>query len=115
MRGKGVGVTRSIGNSSGSTYKEQVDLLNEEITLAELEVYDSRLEELNLEAALNFATNAHRKVIKGNLRIVIGRLTDALQRLFPFKSDTFSSPYIAATHELRPRQWLNLSRIEEQI
>ena len=58
MRGKGVGVTRSVGNSSGSTYKEQVDLLNEEITLAELEVYDSRLEELNLEAALNFATNA---------------------------------------------------------
>ncbi len=41
-----------------STYKEQVNLLNEEITLAELEIHDSKLEELDLEAALNFATNA---------------------------------------------------------
>ncbi len=41
-----------------STYKEQVNLLNEEITLAELELHDSKLEELDLEAALNFATNA---------------------------------------------------------
>jgi hypothetical protein len=40
------------------TYQEQLDLLNEEITLAELEIYDSKLEELDLEAALNFATSA---------------------------------------------------------
>jgi hypothetical protein len=41
-----------------STYQEQVDLLNEEITLTELEIYDTKLEELDLEAALNFAVSA---------------------------------------------------------
>jgi hypothetical protein len=41
-----------------STYKEQVDLLNEEITLAELAAHDSKLEEIDIEASLNFATNA---------------------------------------------------------
>ncbi len=41
-----------------STYQEQLDLLNEEIALAELEVYDTRLEELDIEAALNYATSA---------------------------------------------------------
>ena len=41
-----------------STYQEQLDLLNEEIALADLEIYDTKLEELNLEAALNFATSA---------------------------------------------------------
>jgi len=32
--------------------------VNEKITLAELEIHDSKLEELDLEAALNFATAA---------------------------------------------------------
>lgn len=40
------------------TYQDQVNLLNEEITLAELEIYDTKIEELDLEAALNFAVNA---------------------------------------------------------
>ena len=41
-----------------STYQEQLDLLNEQIALVDLEIYDTKLEELDLEAALNFATNA---------------------------------------------------------
>jgi len=40
------------------TYKEQLDLLNEEIALAELEIHETRIDEMDLEAALNFATNA---------------------------------------------------------
>ena len=40
------------------TYKEQLDLLNEEIVLPELEVYETKLEELDIEASLNFATSA---------------------------------------------------------
>ena len=40
------------------TYQEQLNLVNEKITLAELEIHDSKLEELDLEAALNFATAA---------------------------------------------------------
>ena len=41
-----------------TTTGRQVNLLNEEITLAELEIYDGRIEELDLEAALNFAVSA---------------------------------------------------------
>jgi len=41
-----------------STYQEQLDLLNEEVALTELEIYETKLEELDLEAALNFATSA---------------------------------------------------------
>ena len=41
-----------------STYQEQVNLVDEEITLAELEIYDTKIEELDLEAALNFAVRA---------------------------------------------------------
>jgi hypothetical protein len=41
-----------------STYQEQVDLLIEEIALVELEIYETKLEELDVEAALNYATNA---------------------------------------------------------
>ena len=38
-----------------TTYQEQLDLLNEEVALTELEIYETKLEELDLEAALNFA------------------------------------------------------------
>ena len=41
-----------------STYQEQPDLLNELAALTELEIYETKIEELDLEAALNFATNA---------------------------------------------------------
>src|SRR6185503_331992 len=41
-----------------STYQDQVNLLNEEITLTDLEIYDTKIEELDLEAALNFAVSA---------------------------------------------------------
>jgi site-specific DNA recombinase len=41
-----------------STYQERLDLLNEQIALVDLEIYDTKLEELDLEAALNFATGA---------------------------------------------------------
>ena len=41
-----------------TTYQEQIDLLNEQIALSELEIYETKLEELDLEAALNFAMNA---------------------------------------------------------
>ena len=33
-------------------------LLSEEITFSELEIYDTKLEELDLEASLNFAMSA---------------------------------------------------------
>ena len=36
------------------TNKEQLDLLNEEIALAELEIHETRIDEMDLEAALNF-------------------------------------------------------------
>jgi hypothetical protein len=38
--------------------QDQVDLLNEEIALVQLEIYDTKLEELDLEAALNFRLSA---------------------------------------------------------
>jgi hypothetical protein len=41
-----------------STYQEQLDLLNEQIALVDIEIYETKVEELDLEAALNFATNA---------------------------------------------------------
>jgi site-specific DNA recombinase len=41
----------------GSTYQEQLDLVNEQIALVDLEIYDTKLEELDLETALNFATS----------------------------------------------------------
>ncbi len=40
------------------TYKEQLDLLNEEIALAELGIHETRIDEMDLDAALNLATNA---------------------------------------------------------
>jgi site-specific DNA recombinase len=40
------------------TYQEQLDLLNEEVALVELEIYETKLEELDLEASLNFAISA---------------------------------------------------------
>ena len=47
-----------------ATYQEQLDSLNDEIALVQLEVYDARLEELDVEAALNYATNALRNAAK---------------------------------------------------
>jgi hypothetical protein len=41
-----------------STYQEQIDLLNEQVALVELEIYETKLEGLDLEAALNFAMKA---------------------------------------------------------
>ena len=41
-----------------ATYQEHLDLLNEQMALVDLEIYDTKLEEFDLEAALNFATNA---------------------------------------------------------
>jgi len=41
-----------------STYQEQLESVNDEIAIVQLEVYDVRLEELDIEAALNYATNA---------------------------------------------------------
>ena len=46
----------------------------------------------------------------GGNGIVLDRLKRAITR--PKEPE---SPYVAATHELRPRQWLNLSRVEERI
>lgn len=39
-------------------YEQQLDKLGEEIALAELEMHEARLEELDIEAALNFAIHA---------------------------------------------------------
>ena len=39
-------------------YKEQLDLLDDEVALAQIELHDATLEELDIEAALNYATNA---------------------------------------------------------
>jgi DNA invertase Pin-like site-specific DNA recombinase len=41
-----------------STYQEQLDLVNEDVALVEIEIYETKLEELDIEAALNFATSA---------------------------------------------------------
>ncbi|MFN2500289.1 MAG: hypothetical protein ABR557_14510, partial [Pyrinomonadaceae bacterium] len=41
-----------------STYQEQLDLVNEDIALVEIEIYETKLEELDIEAALNFASSA---------------------------------------------------------
>ncbi len=43
-----------------SVYQEQLELLENEIALIELDAYDAKLEELNVEAALNYATEALR-------------------------------------------------------
>jgi site-specific DNA recombinase len=40
-----------------ATYQEQLDLVNQKIALVDLEIYDTKLEELDLETALNFATS----------------------------------------------------------
>ena len=41
-----------------TTYQEQLDLVNEEVAITDLEIYETKLEELDLEAALNFAMSA---------------------------------------------------------
>ena len=41
-----------------STYDEQLPQVNEEIALTQLEIHEAKLDELDIEAALNFATNA---------------------------------------------------------
>src|SRR5215475_10131845 len=41
-----------------STYEEQLAQVREEIALAELDIHDAKLDKLDIEAALNFATNA---------------------------------------------------------
>jgi hypothetical protein len=38
----------------GYAGQEQIDLLNEQVALVDLEIYETKLEELDLEAALNF-------------------------------------------------------------
>ena len=47
-----------------STYQEQLASLNDQIALVQREAYDARLEELDIEAALNYATNALRNAAK---------------------------------------------------
>jgi hypothetical protein len=41
-----------------ATYEDQLAHVREEIAIMELEIYDAKLDELDIEAALNFATNA---------------------------------------------------------
>ena len=48
----------SQASGLSAKYQDQVNLLNEEIALAELEIYDRKIEELDLEAALNFGVSA---------------------------------------------------------
>ena len=38
-----------------STYQEQLDKLNQEITLADLDEHDARIEEMDLQAAVSFS------------------------------------------------------------
>jgi hypothetical protein len=59
------------------TYQEQVDKLNEEITLAEIEEKDSRLEELDIESVIAFA----RHVLLNAARIWAESRPDQKQRL----------------------------------
>jgi len=43
------------------------------------------------------------------------RKWDSLKVIDSFGVPVIEPAYLAATHELRPRQWLNLSRIEQRI
>ena len=46
------------GSIDRATNKKQLDLLNEDIALAELEIHETKIDGMDLEATLNFATNA---------------------------------------------------------
>ena len=41
-----------------TVYREQLELIEDEISLAQLDVHDARLEELDIKAAVNYATDA---------------------------------------------------------
>jgi len=43
-----------------TVYQEQLELIEDEIALAQLDAHDAKLEELDIEAALNYATDALR-------------------------------------------------------
>ena len=47
-----------------SIYQEQLELIDDDIALAQLDVHDAKLEELDIEAALNYATNALQNAAK---------------------------------------------------
>lgn len=43
-----------------TVYQEQLELIEDEIALAQLDVHDAKLEELDIDAALNYSTDALR-------------------------------------------------------
>ena len=47
-----------------SIYQEQLELIDDDIALAQLDVHDAKLEELDIEAALNYATSALQNAAK---------------------------------------------------
>jgi hypothetical protein len=59
------------------TYREQLQKLNEEITLAEIEEKESRLEELDIESVIDFA----RHILVNAARIWAASGSDQKQRL----------------------------------
>ena len=47
-----------------SIYQEQLELIDDDIALAQLDVHDAKLEELDIEAALNYAPSALQNAAK---------------------------------------------------
>ena len=76
-----------------SVYQEQLDLLEDEIAIVQLEIHDARVEELDIQAALNYATNALRNAAKFWIQCS-GEQKQSFQRvLFPeglvFEGESF--------------------------
>jgi site-specific DNA recombinase len=66
-----------------SVYQEQFELLENEIALVELDAYDAKLEDLNVEAALNYATDALRNAARFWIQCSADQKQNFQRVLFP--------------------------------
>ncbi len=76
-----------------SLYQEQLELLENEIALVQLDAYDAKLEELDVEAALNYATNALQNAAKFWIQCSADQKQSFQRVLFPqrllFEGESF--------------------------
>jgi hypothetical protein len=66
-----------------SVYDQEFERLDDEIALAALDAYDAKVEELDIQAALNYATNALRNASKFWLQCSSDQKQNFQRVLFP--------------------------------
>jgi len=66
-----------------SVYQEQLELLENEIALVQLDAHEAKLEELDIEAALNYATDAPRNAARFWIQCSADQKQNFQRVLFP--------------------------------